>query len=105
MGSESPDIHIYSTQTGSIITSLTGHTNRFVQLNMYIYNSTCTLLLYFRVKSMAFVPGVNILFSASSNGSVRVWELKEDLVCLMLSLFLSLLFRFSYYNLSIQAVC
>ncbi|XP_003388740.1 PREDICTED: p21-activated protein kinase-interacting protein 1-like [Amphimedon queenslandica] len=59
VGSESSDILFYSvTKEEQLLISLKGHTNR--------------------IKCLSFVPGAGLLFSGSSDGSVKVWKLSMD---------------------------
>ena len=37
-----------------------------------------SLISHSRVKSLQFLSGANLLFSASSNGSVRIWKVNID---------------------------
>lgn len=62
IGSDQPMIVLYSTTTGERLASLEGHSNR--------------------VKGMAMSPDHSLLFSASSDGTIKVWTLPKSLVCL-----------------------
>ncbi len=60
IGSDQPNILLYSTISGEEMASLKGHSSR--------------------VKGLALSPDHNLLFSASSDGSVKVWAISETLV-------------------------
>ena len=64
VGSEQPSIVLYSTKTGKILASLEGHSNR--------------------VKGLAMSPDHSLLFSTSSDGTIKVWTLPKLLVCVYL---------------------
>ena len=59
IGCESHDVLVYSVITFSCLGRLEGHTNR--------------------VKALQFVSGADLLFSASSSGSVRAWKMSNDI--------------------------
>ena len=61
IGGDQPVITLYSITSGERVASLEGHTSR--------------------VKGLALSPDNQLLFSASSNGTIKVWSLPEPLVC------------------------
>ena len=60
VGIDQPKIMLYSTITGKKLASLEGHSNR--------------------VKGLAMSPDQGLLFSASSDGTIKVWTLPDSLV-------------------------
>ena len=53
-------IALYSTTSGQLVAHLEGHTSR--------------------VKGLALSPDNKLLFSASSDGTIRAWDLPQSLV-------------------------
>lgn len=53
-------IALYSTTSGQLVANLEGHTSR--------------------VKGLALSPDNKLLFSASSDGAIRAWDLPQPLV-------------------------
>jgi len=73
VGSDQPVILLYSTATGKRLASLEGHSSR--------------------VKGLAMSPDQKLLFSASSDGCIKVWALSDTLVSSACLLSLSLLIK------------
>lgn len=61
VASDKHAVELYSVTLGQLMTSLEGHTAR--------------------VKGLALSPDNKLLFSASSDGSIRAWRLTKSLVC------------------------
>ena len=57
VGSGDPDVLLFSTSTGKLVTRLPGHSNR--------------------VKGLAVSPDSRLLFSVCSDGDMRAWSLPE----------------------------
>ena len=60
VGTGDPDILLYSTSTGELVTRLSGHSNR--------------------VKGLAISPDYRLLFSVSSDETIKAWSLPKSLV-------------------------
>ena len=61
IGSDLPTITLHSVSSGELLASLGGHSNR--------------------VKGLALSPDNQLLFSASSDGTIRTWAFNKSLVC------------------------
>ena len=83
VASEMPSIQLFSIPSGELSGKLEGHTQRYLLIKSchvwrcVFYDSH---YLPLRVKGLAVSPAGNLLFSASSDGCVRVWSLAQPLV-------------------------